>query len=173
MKIIQMLLQKLELNARIAQRILRRKYLSYRFRSMGHGCQICSNVIITWPENISIGNQVYINNYVILHASAESSITIGDNVHIAFGAAILTGKLDMADRDRHICASVIIEEGVILGARSIILQGLTIGEGSVVGAGAIVSRDVPPYTLVVGNPARVVKSYKSDKVLAASFYERE
>ena len=52
-----------------------------------------------------------------------------------------------------------IERGAFLGIRCVILQGVTVGENAYVGAGAVVSQDVPPRTLVVGNPARVVKYY--------------
>ncbi|MEH7581800.1 DapH/DapD/GlmU-related protein, partial [Priestia megaterium] len=52
---------------------------------------------------------------------------------------------------------VIIEDRVWIGARCIILPGVTIGKGATVGAGAVVTKDVPPYTVVAGNPAKVVK----------------
>jgi maltose O-acetyltransferase len=54
-------------------------------------------------------------------------------------------------------APVIIEDDVWIGARVIILPGVTVGSGSVLGAGAVVSRDVPPYAVVVGNTGRVVR----------------
>ncbi|MEN6551326.1 MAG: DapH/DapD/GlmU-related protein [Methanobacterium sp.] len=53
---------------------------------------------------------------------------------------------------------VIVEDHVWIGARVIVLPGVTIGKGSIVGAGAVVSKNVPPYSVAVGNPARVVKS---------------
>jgi galactoside O-acetyltransferase len=54
-------------------------------------------------------------------------------------------------------APVVIQRGAWIGARSIILKGVTIGEGAVVGMGSVVTHDVPPRTVVVGNPARVVR----------------
>jgi maltose O-acetyltransferase len=54
--------------------------------------------------------------------------------------------------------AVIIEDNVWIGARVIILPGVTIGKGSTIGAGAVVSKNIPPYSVAVGNPARVVKS---------------
>jgi maltose O-acetyltransferase len=57
--------------------------------------------------------------------------------------------------------SVVIEDNVWIGARAIILSGAHIGEGSVIAAGAVVSRKIPPYSIVVGNPGRVVGNRKS------------
>ena len=53
---------------------------------------------------------------------------------------------------------VLIEDDVWIGARAIILPGLRIGKGAIVGAGSVVTKDVPPYAICVGNPARVIKS---------------
>ena len=53
---------------------------------------------------------------------------------------------------------VIIEDDVWIGARVIILPGVTIGTGSVIGAGAVISKSIPPYSVAVGNPARIVKN---------------
>jgi acetyltransferase-like isoleucine patch superfamily enzyme len=55
---------------------------------------------------------------------------------------------------------VVIEDGVFIGARSIIIKGVTIGRGSVVGAGSVVSCDVPPQVIVAGNPAKILKELK-------------
>ena len=59
-------------------------------------------------------------------------------------------------------APVIIEDDVWIGARAIILPGVIIGKGSVIGAGAVVAKSIPPYSVAVGNPARVVKT-RTDK----------
>ena len=55
-------------------------------------------------------------------------------------------------------APITIEDDAFIGARSIILKGVTIGKGAVVGAGSVVSKDVPPFAVVCGNPAKIVKT---------------
>ncbi len=51
----------------------------------------------------------------------------------------------------------------MIGAKSIIVRGVTIGEGAIVGAGSVVTRDVPPYTIVAGNPARIIREIPEDE----------
>lgn len=81
-----------------------------------------------------------------------SGIHIGADSYIAFGAVILTH-----DMTRGIYADTRIGRRCFIGAHSIILPGVTIGDGSIVGAGSVVTRDAPPGTVVAGNPARVVR----------------
>ena len=82
-----------------------------------------------------------------------SGIHVGPESYIAFGAVILSH-----DMTRGIYADTRIGARCFIGAHSIILPGVTIGDGSIVGAGSVVTSDVPPATIVAGNPARVVRS---------------
>ncbi len=82
-----------------------------------------------------------------------SGIHIGRESYVAFGAVILTH-----DMTRGIYADTKIGSRCFIGAHSILLPGVTIGDGSIVGAGSVVTRDVPAGTIVAGNPARVVRS---------------
>ena len=98
--------------------------------------------------------------------NATTTITIGDNVMIGSGCLITdtdSHPLHWKDRleeknELTACAPITIGDNVFIGARSIILKGVTVGEGAVVGAGSVVSKDVPPYTVVCGNPAKIVKT---------------
>lgn len=104
---------------------------------------------------VTIGTGSFINrNTSIL---AETSVSIGDYVLIGWDVTI-------TDTDEHDwpglgtrTAPVAIGDHSWIGARSIVLKGVTIGEGAVVAAGSIVTRDVPPYTLVAGSPARHIR----------------
>jgi acetyltransferase-like isoleucine patch superfamily enzyme len=82
-----------------------------------------------------------------------SGIHIGPESYIAFGAVILSH-----DMTRGLYADTRIGKRCFIGAHSIILPGVTIGDGSIVGAGSVVITDVPPATIVAGNPARVVRT---------------
>ncbi len=80
-------------------------------------------------------------------------VHIGERTYVALEAMVLTH-----DRTRGVYADTIIERHCFLGARCLVLPGVRIGEGSIVGAGAVVTRDVPPRSVVVGNPAEVIAS---------------
>lgn len=104
---------------------------------------------------IEIGNRSYIGDRTEIHSG--ESVKIGSGVNIAWDCNIL-------DRDYHAFESpvevkkpVVIEDRVWIGARCIILKGVTIGEGSVVAAGSVVTHNVPKGVLVAGNPAKVIR----------------
>ncbi len=103
-----------------------------------------------------IGNNVRLNGPII---SASREIRIGNNCRIAPQVYLMDGDFhSIADRMVEAEARpIIIEDDAWLATRSMVLKGVTIGKGAVVAAGAIVTKDVPPYTMVAGIPARIVK----------------
>jgi acetyltransferase-like isoleucine patch superfamily enzyme len=88
-----------------------------------------------------------------LDKTYPKGVHIGEHVYLAFNSTILTH-----DRTRGLYVHTRIERNCFIGAGSMILPGVTVGEGSVVGAGSIVTKDVPPHSVVAGNPAKVLKS---------------
>jgi acetyltransferase-like isoleucine patch superfamily enzyme len=163
MKLLQMLLISTKYYAKAVRRRLRNAYYRLVLKAMGKGCQICDNVLIAGPENISFGDQVIINEGVILQSCEGASITIGNRVALAYGAIILTGGLDLSthiDHDTHISSPVVIKDNTWIGARAIILPGVTIGEGAGVAAGSLVTQDVGAGTLVFGVPARGIRRFE-------------
>lgn len=96
-----------------------------------------------------------------LYLNASGGITVGDRVTIGHHVMVITDTHRMDDPKRRggerISAPVTIEDGVWVGARVTILPGVTLGEGSVVAAGALVTHDVPAHTVVGGVPAKVIK----------------
>lgn len=98
--------------------------------------------------------------------AAWKSIKIGSHVLIGSGALIIDSDAHpLQCESRRAGASVearsiVIEDDVFIGARAIVLKGVTIGRGAVIGAGAVVSSDVPAWSVAVGNPARIVKSLR-------------
>jgi len=131
------------------------------------------NGLLTFDKesaSISIGKRVFMNGSLI----ASQSIQIGDDVMFSWGVTVVDHNShaiafsQRADdvtnwRNRHKdwtnvkIASVKISDKVWVGFNSIILKGVTIGEGAIVGAGSVVTKDVPPWTIVAGNPARIIR----------------
>lgn len=114
------------------------------------GCQL----FIGKKANLKINGRCSFNRNATLNCRKE--ITIGNGVLISQNVVI-------RDSDAHpingqeMSKSIVISDNVLIGAYAIVLKGVTIGEGSVVGAGAVVTHDVPPHTVVAGNPAKVIK----------------
>ena len=151
--------------ARGMARLTRRVYFRLVLKHIGSGCQISAYVCITEPHNVSIGNKVILNEGVIVQSCNGASISIGNNVVLSYGAMVLTGGLDLSKgyvTHEHSAAPVVIEESVWIGARSIILPGVTVGKGAVIAAGSTVTKDVPPGAIVGGVPARVIRSLGDD-----------
>jgi maltose O-acetyltransferase len=109
---------------------------------------------------LEIGEQVFINYGCSF--GATQLIRIGPRCAIGSYAIIMDNDFHTLEPERRYdippSAPVILEENVWLGARVIVLRGVTIGAHSVIGAGSVVTRDIPPRSLAVGLPARVVKS---------------
>ena len=108
------------------------------------------------PWNLELGSFVAIDDEVNLYSAAK--ITIGTKVAISREAFICTASHDTSKPNRPlITAPISIGDGVWIGSRATVLPGVTIGEGAVVAAGAVVTKDVEPWTIVGGNPAKFIK----------------
>ena len=108
-------------------------------------------------KNISIGKNVFFNSGC--RFQDHGGITIGDNVLVGHNVVMATLNHDMAPErraDMH-PAPIHIEDNVWIGSNATILPGVTVGEGAIIAAGAVVSKDVPANTIVAGVPARVIK----------------
>ncbi len=129
---------------------------------------INAKVVIHLEENIQL------NDYV--HIAAIDNITIKKNVLIASRVFISDhnhGSYDqetdqsvfLPPAERPLSSKpVIIEESVWIGENACVLPGVTIGKNSVIGAGAVVTKNVPPWSIAVGNPAKVIKQYDHEKL---------
>ena len=94
---------------------------------------------------------------------ARGGITIEDDVMLAGNVQLLSNNHDEYERQVLLCEEIIIKKGAWIGAGASILPGVTVGIFAIVGAGAIVTKDVPDYSVVVGTPAKVVKTLDKDK----------
>lgn len=128
--------------------------------------QIKGNITITAPfycdygSNISVGNNFYTNHNVTILDAAK--VIFGDNVFIAPDCVFSTAghPLDVEQRNRglEIALPITVGDNVWIGTHVSVLPGVTIGSNSVIGAGSVVSRDIPDGVVAAGNPCKVIRS---------------
>jgi acetyltransferase-like isoleucine patch superfamily enzyme len=113
---------------------------------IGNGCSIGNNAHITAVNNILIGDNVLTGKYILItdNSHGESNIELLD---------IPPAKRPLASKGQ-----VIIEDNVWIGEKASILPNVTIGRGAIIAANSVVTKDVPPYCVVAGNPARIIKN---------------
>jgi acetyltransferase-like isoleucine patch superfamily enzyme len=157
-------------------------------RRFGHSVHIGSSVGFKHPETFEIGNQVFIGSQTYIQGRFDGRCVIGNHVWIGPqsyfdardliiedyvgwgpGAKVLgsshTGlptNVPIIQTDLEI-KSVKVETGADIGMNAVILPGVTIGKGSIVGAGAVVTQDVPPFAIVAGVPARFLRWREGDE----------
>lgn len=112
-------------------------------------------------DRMTIGNNVFINSNLL--SMARGGITIEDDVQIAGNVSLLSNNHDPYDRMVLTLKPVLIKKGAWIGANAVILPGVCVGKHAIVGAGSVVTKDVPDYGVAVGNPARVIKMLDADK----------
>ncbi len=107
------------------------------------------------PSGIKIGEDSIIGEFCVL--DGRDKLIIGDHVDIASEVMIYNSEHNINDEYfSAITAPVVIEDYVFIGPRAIILPGVKIGKGAVVAAGAVVTKDVPPFAIVGGIPAKII-----------------
>jgi len=156
------------------------------FKALGNNVIFEKGVLVFHPKSISIGDNVYVGHNTILKGYYKNEMVIGDHTWIgqncffhsaggikvgkAVGIGPLVQILTSAHKDGDLSKPVlfhdlefkeiIIENGSDIGTGSIILPGVKVGEGSIVGAGSVVTKDVSPYCVVAGAPARLIRKRK-------------
>lgn len=117
---------------------------------------------VDFGPQVSLGKNIYINKNV--NMVSLGGIRIEDNVLIGPKAIIISINHDQTVQNRRnlMPKSVHLKKNSWIGAGAIVLPGITIGENSIVGAGSVVTKDVPNNTVVVGNPAKVIKKLESE-----------
>ena len=155
---------------------LRRNYWSKKLKKCGRNLDICMRGTIGCPELIQVGDNFMLSVNAHITAYGSKGIFIGDNVGIGRGSYIHASNhayenIDVPIRSQGIISkdikynntiySVIIEDDVLIGSNVVILTGTKIGKGSVISPGSILSGEYPPYSILVGNPARISKNRKN------------
>ena len=149
--------------------------------SIGYGVEILKQTSI--DSNSRIGNCSFIGkNCNISKSSIGNYCSIANNVSIGMGEhdihKISTSAIFLddpySDFTKHEC---IIEHDVWIGTESVILRGVTVSTGAVIGANSVVTKDIPPYAVAVGSPARVIKyrfdNEKIERILKSKWWEKE
>lgn len=158
--------------------MIRSLYYSFKFRCMvslradvqlspyiklGCGTDIRPYArIVTTTGSIRLGQRVGLNSFVFI-STGHGFVHIGDDVRIGPHTSIIASNRDFDDPTKRIVEQgktengITIEDGVWIGANVSILDGVTIGEGAVIGAGSVVTHDVAPFAIAVGNPAREIR----------------
>ena len=131
-----------------------------------YGCEIGDNTKIgTFVEiqkGVKIGNTCKISS----HTFICEGVTIEDNVFVGHNVTFINDLFpratnkdgELQSEDNWICVPTLVKNGASIGSSATLLCGITVGENAIVGAGSVVTKDVPPDTIVVGNPAKALKS---------------
>ena len=129
-----------------------------RFSCKGFSMYEGASIVVFGGASLIIGKNTYMNDSLI---QCASQITIGDDCAIAGNALIqdtdFHPTIDENGDEKSFTRPISIGNHVWICAKAIILKGVTIGDGAVIAAGAVVTKDVPAYSLVGGNPARVIR----------------
>ncbi len=146
---------------RLFGRVLVRNYgrITIGERLLMYGSTVRCELVADPGGIIEIGNRVFINYGVSI--SAHKLVKIGNRCQIGNYTLIMDNDYHQAGDKTTLGESkpIILEDDVWLGARVIVLKGVTIGQGAVIGAGSVVTRSIPPRSVAVGQPAKVVKTF--------------
>ncbi len=113
----------------------------------------------------TVGKGVFIGDHVIFDLGHADLITVEENAHIASGCRLLCHQRILSDycvgddyaKLGYRLAGIHLKKGSLVGMESFVMPGVTVGEGAIVGAGSLVTKDVPAWTIATGRPAKVVK----------------
>lgn len=129
-----------------------------------HGVNLCISrqTFFDRPKQVKFGNNIFVNRYCQFHiGNSCSTIEIGDNVHVGMDVCFVCSTHKIGTKSQRagesIYGNIVIGKGCWIGARSTILPGVKIGEGSIIAAGSIVNKVVPDNTIVGGVPAKYIK----------------
>ena len=133
-----------------------------------YGCEIDDNTKIGTFVEIQKGSRIGKNCKISSHTFICEGVTIEDNVFVGHNVTFIndlypratTESGDLQTDDDWNCIPTLVKKGASIGSSATLLSGITVGENAVIGAGSVVTKDVPPNTIVAGNPARVIRRIK-------------
>jgi acetyltransferase-like isoleucine patch superfamily enzyme len=138
-------------------------YYRLRLRRVGRRFRIGIGSVILNPERVFVGDDVFMGSHTLIGSPTE--VYVGNRVMFGPRVTLIGGDHDVSNYAMPLRLAppppsvqpIVIEDDVWIGAGAIVLKGVRIGCGAVVGAGTIVTKDVPPGAVVVGNPARIAR----------------
>ena len=134
--------------------------------SIGSNVEFCRGVYLSpCGTQIDIGSHTHFAPYCALYGPLTIGTHCAIAAHVVF-ASVGHGysRTDVPMVEQPVTKSeIVLENDVWIGANAVVIGGVTIGEGSIVGAGAVVTKDVPPYSVVGGTPARIIRNRKDDQ----------
>lgn len=134
---------------------LRLLYCKLLGAQIGKGSRYDLHCYLRDVKQLRIGNYTHINRGCII--AARGGISIGNSVSISFNVSLISdGHNPQSKTFKHESAPIIIDDYVWIGPNVTILKNTHIGEGAVIGANAVVTKDIPPYTIVGGVPAKII-----------------
>lgn len=140
----------------------RRKVLRMAGLELGDGVSVCGQGWFFGPGRVSIGKDSWLSPRVLIYTHADAPVSVGAACDIGPFVRIVTGGHEIGPSSRRAglgtSKAVSIGDGCWIGANVLILGGVSIGEGTVVAAGSVVTEDLPPNCLAVGVPARVKRT---------------
>ena len=134
-----------------------------------YGCEIDDNTKIGTFVEIQKGAKIGKNCKISSHTFVCEGVTIEDNVFVGHNVTFIndpypratTQDGNLQTEDDWACIQTLIKKGASIGSAATLLSGITVGENAIVGAGSVVTRDVPPNTIVAGNPAKIIRKFES------------
>ena len=136
-----------------------------------YGCEIDDNTKIGTFVEIQKGAKIGKNCKISSHTFICEGVTIEDDVFIGHNVTFINDMYPRATVDGGglqteadwVCIPTLIKKGASIGSSTTLLAGITVGENAIVGAGSVVTKDVPPNTIVAGNPARILRKTNEEK----------
>ena len=141
--------------------------------AIGDDVMIARNTALVCKDGkIALGNRVGVGTNSLFHAIGDSGVTVGNDVaigsycYLVGGGEYITDRLDIPvmHQGQVSRGGITIEDNVWLGARVTVLDGVTIGRDSVIGAGSVVTKDISPFTVAVGTPAQKVRDRREQQL---------
>ena len=139
-----------------------------------YGCEIGENTKIGTFVEVQKGTQIGRNCKISSHTFICEGVTIEDNVFVGHNVTFINDKYPRATRNDGtlqseadwLCVPTLIKQGASVGSSVTLLCGITVGENAIIGAGSVVTRDVPANAIVAGNPARILRKIMSHTELS-------